>query len=39
VIGLALWTSKSDDILLDEPIRFGAKDLIGKISAWFRGFF
>ncbi|NHZ87325.1 MAG: cell division protein FtsA [Planctomycetia bacterium] len=39
VIGLALWTSKSDDILLDEPIRFGAKDLIGKISTWFRGFF
>lgn len=39
VIGLALWTSKSDDILLDEPIRFGAKDLIGKISAWFKGFF
>lgn len=39
VIGLALWTSESDDILLDEPIRFGAKDLIGKISAWFKGFF
>lgn len=39
VIGLALWSSKSDDILLDEPIRFGAKDLIGKISEWFRGFF
>ncbi|MEE9571843.1 MAG: cell division FtsA domain-containing protein, partial [Candidatus Neomarinimicrobiota bacterium] len=39
VIGLALWTSKSDDLLLDEPIRFGAKDLIGKISAWFKGFF
>ncbi len=39
VIGLALWSSRSDDILLDEPIRFGAKDLIGKISEWFRGFF
>lgn len=39
VIGLALWTSKSDDILLDEPIRFGAKHLIGKIFDWFRGFF
>ena len=39
VIGLALWSSKSDDILLDEPIRFGAKHLIGKISEWFRGFF
>jgi len=39
VIGLALWASKSDDILLDEPIRFGAKDLIGKISGWFKGFF
>jgi len=39
VIGLAFWSSKSDDILLDEPIRFGAKDLIGKISEWFRGFF
>lgn len=39
VIGLALWTSKSDDILLDEPIRFGAKDLLGKISSWFKGFF
>ena len=39
VIGLALWSSKSDDILLDEPIQFGAKDLIGRISQWFRGFF
>ncbi len=39
VIGLALWTSKSDDILLEEPTKFGAKDLIGKISDWFRGFF
>ncbi len=39
VIGLALWASKSDDILLDEPNIFGAKDLIGKISAWFKGFF
>jgi len=39
VIGLALWKSKSDDILLNEPIRFITKDLIGKISAWFRGFF
>ena len=39
VIGLALWSSKSNDILLDEPIQFGAKDLIGKMSEWFRGFF
>lgn len=39
VIGLALWPSKSDDILLEEPTKFGAKDLIGKISDWFRGFF
>jgi len=39
VIGLALWSAKSDDILLDEPTRFGAKDLIGKISEWFKGFF
>ncbi len=39
VIGLALWSSKSDDILLDEPIHFGAKHLIGKIIDWFRGFF
>ena len=39
VIGLALWSSKSDDILINEPTRFGAKDLIGKISDWFRGFF
>ncbi|MBU0528256.1 cell division protein FtsA [bacterium] len=39
VMGLALWSSKSDDILLDEPIRFGAKDLLGKISGWFKGFF
>jgi len=39
VIGLALWSSKSDDILHDEPIRFGAKHLIGKIFDWFRGFF
>ena len=39
VIGLALWKSKSDDILLNEPIRFITKDLIGKISAWFKGFF
>jgi len=39
LIGLALWPSKSDDILLEEPTKFGAKDLIGKISDWFRGFF
>ena len=39
VIGLALWPSKTDDILLEEPTKFGAKDLIGKISDWFRGFF
>jgi len=39
VIGLALWSSKSDDILLDEPIRFGAKHLIRKILDMFRGFF
>jgi len=39
VIGLALWSSKSDDIFLDEPIRFGAKDLAAKITGWFKGFF
>ena len=39
VIGLALWPSKSNDILLNESVRFGAKDLIEKISEWFKGFF
>ena len=38
-IGLSLWSANSDDILLDDPASFGTKDLIGKISDWFRGFF
>ncbi len=38
-IGLALWPNNSEDILFDEKPHFTIKDLVGKISGWFRGFF
>ena len=38
-IGLALWASQSDDILLEEGEYLKTKDLVGKISNWFRGLF
>jgi cell division protein FtsA len=38
-IGLALWPNKAEDILFDEKTQFKMKDLLGKVTQWFRGFF
>lgn len=38
-IGLALWSNSSEDIMLNETAQFGFKDIMGKISGWFKGFF
>lgn len=39
VIGLALWSNNSEDIMLNIPTQIGIKDFIGKITGWFKGFF
>jgi len=38
-IGLALWSNNSEDIMLDIDEQIGIRDFLGKITAWFRGFF
>jgi cell division protein FtsA len=38
-IGLALWSNNSEDIMLDIEKQIGIKDLLEKITSWFRGFF
>ena len=39
VIGLPIWHTNSNDILLNEYTQFGAKQLMRKITQWLKSFF